>query len=57
MTGKGKMPHPVKNCGHVEGEIKKIIVDKWHPLIHNFRSYTTTKDALGQNFRFDEKLQ
>ena len=53
----------------VEGEIKNILVDdsiltveeyiiveKWKPLIYKFRSYTTTKDSLGKNFRFDEKI-
>lgn len=53
----------------VEGEIKNILVDdsilttddyvivkKWNPLIYKFRSYTTTKDSFGKNFRFNEQV-
>lgn len=31
-----------------------IAVNRWQPLIYKFREYTTTSDALGKNFRFQE---
>lgn len=31
-----------------------IEVDKWNPLIYKFREYTSTTQALGKNFRFQE---
>lgn len=34
-----------------------IIVDNWSPLIYKFRSYSTTKDSFGKNFRFDEIIE
>ncbi|WP_099223756.1 flavin reductase family protein [Listeria costaricensis] len=28
--------------------------EKWQPLIYKFRSYTTTTESLGQNFKYEE---
>lgn len=36
------------------GENEKIKVDQWRPLIYKFRTYTTTQNSFGENFRFEE---
>lgn len=36
------------------GKNEKIKVDQWRPLIYKFRTYTTTQNSFGENFRFEE---